>query len=210
MTSDEKTYVDREVEVDFGEEEDDDTPPWYIPPGNYPMRVFSAVLKEGKKADYIELVYDTLKDGKFRKYVRDRLSLSRRALWKLRRTRKALGLPAKGQLKVNLDEMLSRWAVVTVEDSEYRGRTQADVRDISILEDEIPQEWVDLLNTQAASQEEEEEWGEGEDVGTGYAQAEPAAEEETPFDEATGAEDTPDKTVEAEGTPDDEEDELPW
>lgn len=158
---------DRRVTLNIPEE--DEAPPWYLPGGTYAFRVDRAELKEGPKADYVELSLETLYTGQ-RKVVLERWSLAPKAVWRMRRGLKALGLQASGKITLELDKLEGLWLEADVVDDEYKGRVKSVVDDIRPLEAAVPAEWVGQLDALKQKDREAEE-----------ASDEPANEEDLPF-----------------------------
>lgn len=161
----EQEYEDRQVALDLPG--DDDEPDWYIQEGDYPFRCIKAVLKESSRGphDYVELTLLTYAPyDNMRREITHRCSLAPKAVWNLKKTLKAMGLPASGRINLDLDAMVGKWIMATTEDAEYKGRLKSEISDIYEMDDDPPN-WSEL---ESAEEEEGEEggsdfWGDKED-----------------------------------------------
>ena len=125
----------------------DDTPPWYLPEGWHPLRISKMTLKESpnSKWDYIEVEFDTLIDG-IRKCLRDRLSLSPKAIWSLRKVLAALNQPSKGGLQLDLDQLVGMWCMGLAVDRIYQGKVGTDITDYGKIDKPPDEDLIAQLN----------------------------------------------------------------
>ena len=168
MTSDEREYEDREVEVYLPEE--DEEPDWYIQEGTYPMRCIKAVLMDSarSKHDYVQLTLLTYAPyDNNRREITHRCSLAPKAIWNLKKTLSAMGMQAAGRINLDLDGMVGKWLMVQCVDASYKGRLKTEVDDVFEM-DEDPPDW--------AEQEEENEGSSEEDFWSGEPQEDEAAD----------------------------------
>ena len=168
MTTEEREYEDREVDVYLPEE--DEEPDWYIQEGTYPMKCIKAVLMESSRSkhDYVQLTLLTFAPyDNNRREITHRCSLAPKAIWNLKKTLSAMGMQAAGRISLDLDGMVGKWMMVECTDATYKGRLKTEVEDVFEM-DEAPPDW---------SEHEEENGGDEEGSEEDFWSGEPQKEE---------------------------------
>ncbi len=83
------------------------------------------------------------------KTFRNFTAITPAAMWKLTETLEALGLgKAGGKSKFTKQEAIGRYAIVTIEDQEYQGRTRSSIAKVSPMSQDQRQKLDALLEQQ--------------------------------------------------------------
>lgn len=148
----------------------------YFPEGDYAFKIQSTKLSKGESSGtpYIQVnavVSQGPKKGKKAKPVR--LSLSKKALWKLRSLLEACGkkVPSKS-IKINITKMVGWEFAGTVADDEYEGKKSSEIVSFFPIDelgkatgaDALEDAGDDVDNVEPEDAEESSEEGEAEEL----------------------------------------------
>ena len=99
--------------------------------GIQPAEITGVELKEGQKGPYINFVWESSSGVAY-----DNCSLSPKALWRLAKVLRAIGMDVpKDEMEIELDALVGEKATLHIEHEEYEGKPQARVIDLTPYEE---------------------------------------------------------------------------
>lgn len=138
-----------------------------VPDGEYLVEVSEVESKVGGDSGQPYLEFQlTIVSGKHKgKRLYHRTSLQKQALFNLRNTLEALGVEVPDRvMQLNLDSLIGKRMVVTVENETYQGRQHPRVVDVLPVEDYEDSENEEEEDEEEDEEEEEEDEEEDEDL----------------------------------------------
>jgi Protein of unknown function (DUF669) len=135
----------------------------HLPEGDYTAKVKEAKLGKSSEKETPGILMTWIITGpkKYKgKTIRDSLWLSDKALWRVRQTLEALGVPVPSKkVKVDPRKMVGKEAAITLEDEEYEGKVRSRVTDCFLLSEyeELQEDTDEELDEDEDEEEDEDE-----------------------------------------------------
>lgn len=146
------------------------------PEGEHLVKVVSVEEREGQNAPYFAWEYEIVGGKHEGAKLWNNTSLAPQALWNLRGTLEALGIEIPDDdMDLDLDDVVGKTCIVTVEHEKYEGKTQARVVDILPAEDQDDDGGSDRKASKASKSADEDEDDEDEKPKSRRAQRRAAA-----------------------------------
>lgn len=112
-----------------------------VPEGDYRVKVDEITEHEGNVANYYKWSFEIIEGDYKGKKLFYNTSLAEQSLWNLRSLLESLGIDDfDGDMELDLEDLIGRELMVTVEHDSYEGKKQAKVVDFTAIADDDEEE----------------------------------------------------------------------